>query len=59
MTHEALNPNQDWIVELCRYHQMKFKADYVNFISIQQALTSKLSCIKCNLDMPEDIVRPE
>jgi hypothetical protein len=55
MTHEAMNPAQSWVLELCDHHTIRFRSDYYAFITIQEALRAKGKCLRCKLDIPTDI----
>jgi hypothetical protein len=57
MNHEAVNPLQSWLLQLCEHHAIRFRSDYYAFLTIQEALRAKGKCLRCKLDIPEGIER--
>ena len=57
MTHEAINANQSWLLQLCEHHSIRFRSDYYAFLTIQEALRAKGKCLRCKLDIPTSIER--
>jgi hypothetical protein len=55
MSHEALNPAQNWLLELCDHHSIRFRCNYWAFLTIQEAMRAKGKCVACKLDIPNKI----
>ena len=50
-----MGKEHNWIVQICDYHAVTFKAQYWAFELIKDALKQKNKCLSCKLDMPINI----
>ena len=50
-----MSKRNDFVIKLCEYHAIKFRADYYVMTMLRDAIKTRKDCMACELDMPVNI----